>query len=492
MSLEPRRQHRSAILANALGVLRDAALPLLVAYVAGVGTTERSSGSALGYAAFGLVVAVATGYRQWATTLWWVGPDGVHLRHGMFSTSETVIPIARVQAIDTTQNPLQRLFGTLGVQVQAAGGGAAAEIALGAVTPADARRLRAAVGLAEPASALDRLRLGVGGLLLVALTAPQFGVLLPVVAAAATVGDELFFAGLRRGWHEQLPLGSGLLRGALLVGLTAWALSMLAAIVAFGGFTVERDRDRLRIRRGLGQRRLASLPLGRVHAVSVVEGVLRQPFGLVSLRLETAGYRNEPAAAQTLFPLLRRRDADAVLARFVPELAGALGPLSGPPKRAFGSYLLPGALAGGSIAAAGASLRPDFWPLAAAVVLLAVGHGVSRQRSAGWREADGRVVMRQRRVARRTLIALAHRLQEESLTQTPLQRRRRLAGFEVAVASGRRARIAHLDAEVAERLFTGLAGRRGGVGRPTTTGGAAGPWPVFGREPAATAPMGGA
>ena len=489
--LEPRRQHRSAILANALGVLRDAALPLIVAFAAGVGVSERSSGSALGYAAFGLAVAVATGYRQWATTMWWAGSDGVHLRYGIFSTSETVIPMARIQAIDTSQNPLQRLFGTLGVKVQAAGGGAAAEISLAAVTPAEAGRLRAAVGLPEPASAPERLILGGRALLLVALTAPQFGVLLPMVAAAATIGDELFIAGLQRGWQEQLPaLGSGLGQGALLVGLIAWTLSMLAAVVAFAGFTVERDADRLRIRRGLAQRRVASVPLGRVHAVSVVEGLLRQPFGLVSLRLETAGYRNEPAAAQTLFPLLPRRDVDAVLARFVPELAGALGPLSVPPRRALGSYLFPGAMAGVAIAALGAGLVPGSPPFAAAVVLVAVAHAISRHRSAGWRLADGRVVLRERRIARRTSIALAHRLQERSLTQTLLQRRRRLAGFELAVASGRRARVAHLDARVAEELLAGSAGRRRAPQRPTTAGGAAGSLPAFGREPSATAPMG--
>jgi putative membrane protein len=343
---EPRRQHRSAIVSNALAALRDAALPLLIAFVAGVGTSERTGGSALAYAGFGALVAIAVGYRQWATTTWWVAPDGVHLRSGMFSTSETVVPRARIQGIDTSQNPLQRMFGTLTVQVQAAGGGAAAEIVLGAVTPDDARRLRAAVGLAEPATAVERLTLPAADLLLVALTAPQFGVLLPVVAAGATVGDELFFAGLREGWYEDLVLDAALLRAVLLVALVAWALSMLAAIVAFSAFTVERDGERLRIRRGLGQKRVASVPLSRVHAVSVVEGVLRQPLGMASVRLETAGYRNEPAAAQTLFPLVRRRELEPMLARFVPELAGALGPLSPPPRRAMAAYVVPGALAG--------------------------------------------------------------------------------------------------------------------------------------------------
>ena len=492
MTTEPRRQHPSAILANGLLVLRDAALPLLIAFVAGIGPSDRGGGSALLYAAFGAAVAIATGYRQWATTLWWVGTDGVHLRRGMFSTSETVIPRARIQALDTSQNPLQRAFGTLQVRVQAAGGGPAAEIVLGAVTPEDARELRAAVGLPEPVDTGERLALGLGGLLLVALTAPQFGVLLPVVAAAATVGDEILFTGLREGWYERLPAGSGLAWGALLVGLTAWALSMLAAIAAFGGFAVERDGDRLLVRRGLAQRRVASVPLGRVHAVSVVEGVLRQPFGLVALRLETAGYRSEPAAAQTLFPLLRARDVDAVLARFVPELAGALGPLSGPPRRALAAYGLPGALAGASIAAGFAWARPDLWPVAAALPLLAVTHGVSCHRAAGWRLADGRVVLRRRRLARRTLIALVPRIQEHTLAQTPLQRRRRLAGLELAVASGRRARLPHVDAGVAQRLFTCLGTRPRAVTRPRSTAGAPTATAVTRQDPASTAPMGSA
>ena len=492
MTTDPRRQHRSAILANGLTALRDAALPLAIAFVAGVGPSERSGSSALGYAALGVVVAIAIGYRQWATTVWWVGPDGVHLRSGMFATSETVIPRARIQAIDTSQNPLQRRFNTLGVQVQAAGGGSAAEIALGAVTPEEARELRAAVGLAEPASAVEELRLGVRGLLVVALTAPQFGILLPLVAATATVGDELFFAGLREGWYERLPLKSDLALAAVLVGLTAWALSTLAAIVAFAGFTVERDGERLRIRRGLAQRRVASLPLARVHAISVVEGVLRQPFGLVSVRLETAGYRNEPAAAQTLFPLLRRRDLEPALARLVPELAGALGPLSRPPRRARAAYLLPpaaaGALAGGLCAWRWAEL----WPVAVLVVPLAAFHGVARHRAAGWRLSGRRVVLRDRRLARRTLIALMPRLQEHTVTQTVFQRRRRLAGFGLAVASGRRAGVAHLDSTVARRLSASLsAGSRHAGGAPPLGSGASRPSPAS-HARAAPAPMGGA
>ena len=96
---------------------------------------------------------------------------------------------------------------------------------------------------------------------------------------------------------------------------------MGGSLVAFAGFTVTRDGDRLRIRRGLLQRREAAVPVRRVHGVRVVEGLLRRPFGLATLRVEVAGYAAEASAARTLFPLLRRDEVEPFLAELLPELA---------------------------------------------------------------------------------------------------------------------------------------------------------------------------
>ena len=109
--------------------------------------------------------------------------------------------------------------------------------------------------------------------------------------------------------------------GAAALLVAAWLLSTLGAIVAFGGFTLTRDGDRLRIRRGLVQRSEATVPVGRVRAVRVVEGVLRRPFGLATLTVEVTGYAEEASAARTLFPLVRVREVRGVPGR-VPARAG--------------------------------------------------------------------------------------------------------------------------------------------------------------------------
>ena len=114
--------------------------------------------------------------------------------------------------------------------------------------------------------------------------------------------------------------------------MLAWGLSVAGSLVAFAGFTVTRDGDRLRIRRGLLQRSEVAVPVRRVHGVRVVEGLLRRPFGLAALRVEVAGYAAEAAAARTLFPLLRRADVEPFLAELLPELADDPGDLTPPPR----------------------------------------------------------------------------------------------------------------------------------------------------------------
>ncbi len=209
--------------------------------------------------------------------------------------------------------------------------------------------------------------------------------------------------------------------------LLAWLLSIAGAVLAFAGFTVARDEDRLRLRRGLLSQREATVPVARIQAVRVIEGVLRRPFGLVTVRAEVAGYAKEAAAAQTLFPLLRRAEVrpflDGVPARAGrrPRRAGGrpaagAAALRPPDHRARrprrGRRRLRGRAGRGALAAAGRRCPPPRWASA-------------QWRAAGWRIRDGRTAFRSRRLAVVTVLAPAARLQEHGMRQTVLQRPRR-------------------------------------------------------------------
>ena len=221
-----------------------------------------------------------------------------------------------------------------------------------------------------------------------------------------------------------------------------WLLSFLGAVVAFSGFEVERVGDRLRIRRGLLQRRAVSVPAARVDGVQVVESPLRRPFGLVTLRLEVTSLgRARGRGAHALPARAPRAEVEPLLSRFLPELAGPLGVDERPPARARRRYATWPVAAAVAVAAATVALAPAAWPAAPALLALAVLSGLDAYAAAGLRlrPGDARVVVRGRRHGSRvTLVARRRRLQELGVSRTPLQRRAGLATVSIAVARGTR------------------------------------------------------
>lgn len=81
-------------------LLRFADAPLLL------GVLPTLAALALGV----LAVGVTPGLR-WRRWRYEIRPDEVDLQRGIFWISRTLVPLARIQHVDTSQGPLQRRFG---------------------------------------------------------------------------------------------------------------------------------------------------------------------------------------------------------------------------------------------------------------------------------------------------------------------------------------------------------------------------------------------
>jgi putative membrane protein len=456
----PRHLHRAGIAVYAVNALRESAFPLLALIVVsglGGGLDEGALLRGLGFAVVGVVAATALGYWRWTTTTWWVTPEAIHHKTGLIGLKETDVPLSRIQSLDLEQGPVQRLFGVHAAHVQTGGGGAKGEIILEAVGDDDVRDLRALVADRRPAQVTEAAgperRLTRPMLLIAALTAGQLGVILPALAG--------FFQLLQSSFDEDeaVRLVPHTVMAAVLAAVAllfaAWLLSVAGSVVAFSGFTVTREGDRLRIRRGLLARREATVPVERVRTVEVVEGVLRLPFRLVALRMEVIGHAKEQAAAQTLFPLLRRDEVRPFLDRLLPEVADDLDGLEPPPARAARRYALPPAALGLVAGAAVWAFTPG-GPWALPLAALFAGYGLLRFRAAGWRLRDGRLAVRSLRLARVTVLGPAANREWHEVAQNLLQRRARLADVVVAYGKRTSARVRHLESWTATALFERL------------------------------------
>ncbi len=454
---EPQRLHVAAAVHHAVRGLSDIALPLLIGLVAG---GRSSSLHAIGFGLLGVATAAAIGISRWQATTYRVDDRALHFRSGVFSPDETVIPLERIQAVDTIAGPIQRLFGVTGLHVQTPGGGKDGDVVLSALSSRAAAELRAALG--HPDQHVDvatvRRRLSMPALLVTALTAPQLGILLPVVGGIfGALQNGLLGAGETEvkninSTHEVVII-------AIMLLLAAWVLSFLGAIVTFSGFEVQHAEGRLRIRRGLLQRRAVSVPAGRIDGVQIVESPLRRPLRLVTLRLEVTSLGGREAAARTLFPLMHRAEVEPFLETFLPDFAGTLTVDERPPDRARRRYLTIPVVVAIVASAALVLALPAAWPAVPVLLAGAVLSGVDAFAAAGVRlhPADARVVVRaRRRGSRVTLVARRRRLQELDVSRSILQRRAGLSTVSVAVARGTRLGVRHVERTLAASVLARL------------------------------------
>ncbi len=483
-----RRLHPAWIVLRAIHSLRAFAIPIVVLLV------SRGQNGDRGFLAVGgglALLGIASRTLEWWRFRYELSAGELRVYSGLLARQERFVPVERIQSVDVTESPLQRLFRVVGVRIETAAGGSSADVVLGAVTRTEAESLRRRLGDGRPLTAgespaaagpgtvvstgdgMGRLirRLSFRDLLIAGATSGRVGPALAVVSFGFQLFDDIVPDSWWRRFAMHTPAWT--VRGALsllvVVAVGAWLLAVASTILTYGGFELRRDGDRLLIRYGLLDRRRSSIPLSRIQAVTMTEGLLRQPFRLAAVRVESAGYGKGAAESGILFPLLPRSAVPDLLAAACPAYAVPLHELRlhQPPSRARQRYILGGVwrwLGLAFVATGVAALLPSVewrWGLVAlAAVPFAALLGWLRFHDSGWIiDAADRLVVRGRQMARETTVASRQRLQLRAIEQNPFQRRARLATFRAATASrgpGGRVELLHLDETVAMDLLDRL------------------------------------
>ncbi|MFL6008664.1 MAG: PH domain-containing protein [Rubrobacteraceae bacterium] len=477
MSSEPRHLHPAAMLIDAIKTVRRSLSAFVIPGIAFLMSRGFDAGTIALVLLGALVVAVLAafwGFLSWRATTYEVAGGVFRLRWGVVQKNERAIPLDHIQSVDTVQGIIQRLFNVVELRIETAGGGASEpDASLAALDRADAEALRREIAGSrrEPVEtetsgpAVVR-KLETRDLLLAGATSGQIGVALSLIAVASQLFDNFLSQNLAQRLLETFAPRSvtTALLYVFILGLFAWLLAIGGTVLAYTGFTLSRDGDFLYIRRGLLERREATIPLARIQAVRIMEGLLRQPFGLASLRVESAGYGQDAGVSTTLFPLLPRKEVHGLLLEAAPEFAVA-PPLNALPRRALRRYVFRSTLPFLVLIFAAAllsSLVFDLaaWVFAALLLLLpAALFGWLRYRDAGWALEEDRLVVRSRFLGRTTAIAPRRRLQSRATLRSPFQRRVRLATFEAQVASGgggAELRVTDLGADAADALIENL------------------------------------
>ncbi|GGL25960.1 PH domain-containing protein [Phycicoccus endophyticus] len=391
-----------------------------------------------------LVIAAVAGasWVSWRFSRFRVADGQVELRTGVLFRQHRQVPLERVQAVETTRPLLARAVGLSQVVVQSAGG-SDSHLTLAFLGAERAERVRAHLlelagrsdegapaqrlpGAAEEVEGAEPLVAVPNGRLFVATILHGSTLVLGVVLV---VGG--FALGVGRVGLEVLAAAPALIPVVLGLGV-----SRVKELLVHGNFSLARSRTSLRVRHGLTDLRVASVPLHRVQAVEVLQPLWWRPWGWWRVRVNVAGVQGEGgddeettllpvgtlAEALTVLGALGAHPEDPVLHEALTGTGGESG-WTGPPRVA-------------------RWLDPWSW------------------RRAGYALAAHAVYLRAGRFTRHALVVPHARVQSLALDQGPLQGRLALASVRVVSTPGPVGpQVQHLAVADAERLLARVAER---------------------------------
>lgn len=479
----PRRQHPVATLTFVLRTLREMFIPIvLVIFLGRGGDSPLLTWQGLSLM---MLVLLGVGFVSWLRFTWRVEDNELRIEQGLLVRQKRYVPRDRIQAIDISSGPVQRLFGLVRVNVLTAGG-ASPEAEISAITRNDARAIQKAleVEIRSEEAPADQTnwswyRLSRKRLLLAASTAGSFGVALSIVGTLMAqinqvVSEEQMITFIER--YSRGVTSDFWISLILIAVIAAWLLSVFGTLLRFSGFTLTRNNRELQIRRGLFEKKQITIPYHRIQAVRVVEGVLRQPFGYAMVYVENAGFGDEGGKTTVIFPLLRKHELKNFLQQMLPEYDVQL-PCVRPPGRAFLRYQIKTVLPALVAASAVAWYFGFFWLIPFIFVAAGiVGYFRYLDAAAGFEGERG--FMRFRRLARTTVILHRRRVQSLTVLANWFQRRKQLCSIIMTVASGSGGasfRVDHLDESV-RREWMDWYGAGQTVERPAEP---AGMWPEW-------------
>ncbi|WP_223703080.1 PH domain-containing protein [Sutcliffiella deserti] len=480
MMSERKRLHPASIIDTVFMNLKGIALPAIVFLFFG----SRGDGF-FGFLYFGAILVLLTAYIGYGVAVWyrfyyWIEDSELRIESGVFIKNRRFIPRERIQTIDTSEGIIQRIFGLVKVQVETAGGGAEAEAVLTAVTKEEAQNLRGALlykerplqegeehdlgNLEEDAFPKEDIKkptykVSWSTLFLVGTTSGGIGVVLSAVIAFASQFDQFIpYDDIVDRFDLVLQTSVYFIASVVfLILLVSWLISIAMTMFKYGNFTVVKQGDELLISRGIIEKKQLTIPLSRIQAVRVSQNIIRQPFGLATVFVESAGSAGDKEAgfSTLLFPLVKLKEVEALVQEFTPAYQ-LQAETHGLPKRALPRFIIKLVVPAIIIASAVAYLFQPYGFIAYILVLFAASLAYGQFTAGGWNVQGNQLQLSYRTVSKTIVMVHKKRVQSFEWKESKFQSRKELQTINAAIKTSigfKNFRVVDVEKEDGSAIF---------------------------------------
>ena len=449
MMSNPKRLHPISAVANFLKHLKEMLVPFLVFVVFG---SRGGNGEIVQLVlSLGVIIAVfMIGILTWWRYTYRLEEGELRIEYGVLIRKKRYIPLERIQSLDLSEGLLQRPFGLVKMKVETAGssGAGEAEAVLTAISKKDAEFIQQAFSAAkknpsEMETALQNreviYKISPGELLLLASTSGGAGVVISAVFAFVFQFEEILpyekvFAGLE-GF-----IANGIVFVSILVFIVffiAWLIALIGSMLKYADFTLIKTDKELIVTRGLLEKRQMTIPLNRIQAIQFRENLLRQPLGLATVYIESAGgsIEDNESARLMILPIVKKTRIAGLLKPTLSHYELQPGFFKAP-KRALNRYLWRGFLWALPFVAVPLLFFRPWGYFSLVLLILSLGWSYLKYRDAGWDISSQQLALRYRGIVRTTVFMKRNRIQSLTMSESYFQKRRSLATIEAVAMSG--------------------------------------------------------
>ncbi|MED0990834.1 PH domain-containing protein [Bacillus nitratireducens] len=404
---------------------------------------------------------------KWFFKVYWVENNILHIKHGVFVKKESYLNKDRVQNISTSSNVIYQMLGLTKLNIEVAGGGSEPEVMLAGIKEDEAKELIALLNKKRSAASEEVpmteesktiYQLTMKEILVASITSGRFGLVFSGLLLIYTEFNQ-FLPKWLINKVEAYVMDNGvyelIVMAAILMAIS-WVISTIGYALKYANFKIERNGNEIRIVQGLFDKKEFVLKLHRIQAITVKEGILRQPFGYCSVEVEVIQSIEAAGNEVMLHPFMKKKDVQQLLAylQLPYEIEEEIVPL---PKAALRRYIIMGWITSAVLAVliAGASIYFKqnialftLIPLFIVFTLLAY----ARYRSGGYMIRDNQLVMVHRGLAKYTGIMRRRHIQVVGYNQSYFQKKDELCTAAVAVA-GHGYEVKHMRKEDALRIY---------------------------------------
>ncbi|MCU5176950.1 PH domain-containing protein [Bacillus toyonensis] len=404
---------------------------------------------------------------KWYFKVYWIENNILHIKHGVFVKKESYLNKERVQNVSTSSNIIYQILGLTKLNIEVAGGGSEPEVMLAGIKEDEAKELiallhkeRSVVAEEVPAEEGSKTvyQLKAKEILFASITSGRFGLVFSMLVILYTEFNQ-FLPEWLINKVEAYVMDNGvyelIVMAAILMAIS-WVISTAGYALKYANFKIERNGNEIRIVQGLFDKKEFVLKLHRIQAITVKEGILRQPFGYCSVEVEVIQSIESAGNEVMLHPFMKKKDVQQLLTylQLPYEMEEEIVHL---PKAALRRYIIMGWITTAVLAVPIVSASIYFKQYIALFTLipLCIGFTIlayARYTNGGYMMRENQLTMVYRGLAKYTGIMRRRHIQAVGYNESYFQKKDELCTAAVSVA-GHRYKVKHMRKEDTLRIY---------------------------------------